>query len=154
MNLNKVMLCGNITKDPELKQTKSGQNVCSFSIATNRKWKDKSGQQQEDVQFHNCVAWGRTAEVICQYSLKGAGLLIEGRLQTRTWDAKDGTKRYTTEVVVENMQLGPRRPQNERKNDPLDALPPKDDLKNTDLNPNSIPESIPNEYLSAEDLPF
>ncbi len=109
MNLNKVLLIGNLTRDPELKVLPSGSNVCNFSIATNRRWKDKSGQMKEEVQFHNCVAFGRTAEVIAQYMKKGAGIYVEGRLQTRSWDDKGtGAKRYATEIFVEQMQFGPR----------------------------------------------
>ena len=111
MNINRVFLYGNLTRDPELRQTQGGQAVCSFSIATNRKWKGKDGQQQEDVQFHNVVAWGKTAELVNQYMKKGSGLYVEGRLQTRSYVAKDGTKRYVTEVVVENMQFGARKTQ-------------------------------------------
>ena len=107
MFLNKVLLYGNLTRDPELKSLPSGQAVSSFSMATNRKWKNKDGSSQEKAEFHNIVAFGKTAELICQYMQKGNGILIEGRLQTRSWD-KDGTKHYMTEIVVENMQFGPK----------------------------------------------
>ncbi len=105
MNINKVLLYGNLTRDPELRQTKTGKQVCSFSIATNRKWKSKDGSAQEDTQFHNIVTWGKIAELIVQYMKKGGGIFIEGRLQTRTYE-KDGSKRYATEVIAENMQFG------------------------------------------------
>ena len=110
MYINKAMIYGNLTKDPELKTLPSGISVASFSIATNRTWKDKSGAKQESVDYHNVVAFGKTAELIKQYMHKGSGLFVEGRIQTRSWEDKNsGGKRYTTEIVVENMQFGPNR---------------------------------------------
>ncbi|MBI5742513.1 MAG: single-stranded DNA-binding protein [Candidatus Niyogibacteria bacterium] len=108
MNLNKVMLIGNLTKDPELKTLPSGAAVATFGLATNRTWKDKNGQKQTDAQFHNIVIFGRIAEVAKQYAKKGDSMYIEGRIQTRSWEGKDGVKRYTTEIIAENMQLGGR----------------------------------------------
>lgn len=108
INLNKAFIVGRVTKDPELKSTNSGQSVTSFSMATNRTWTDKAGAKQEEATFHNIVAWGRLAEIITQYSKKGSELLVEGHLQTRQWTAKDGTKRQTTEIVAESIQLGAR----------------------------------------------
>lgn len=108
MDLNKVILVGRVTKDPELKTTTSGQTVTSFGLATNRTWTDKNGQKQEQVEFHNLVLWGRTAEIAAQFSKKGAMLLIEGRLQTRTWTDRNSQERRTTEIMVERLQLGPR----------------------------------------------
>ena len=106
MNLNKALLIGNLTKDPELRSLPSGAALATFSIATNRTWKDKNGQKQTDAQFHNIVMFGRIAEIAKQYLHKGDPVYIEGRIQTRSWDGKDGIKRYTTEIVAENMQLG------------------------------------------------
>ena len=108
MNLNKVFILGNLTRDPELRQTQGGQNVCSFGVATNRRFTDKSGMKQEQVDFHNLVAWGRQAEIIAQYLHKGSMVLVEGRLQTRSWQDAQGTKHWKTEVIVDQMQLGPR----------------------------------------------
>ena len=108
MNLNKVFLIGNLTRDPELRTTPSGQPVASFGIATNRVYTDKGGQKQKQTEFHNIVAWGRLAEIANQYLTKGKSVLIEGRLNTRNWDAQDGTKRYRTEIIAETLQLGPR----------------------------------------------
>ena len=108
MNLNKVFILGNLTRDPELRQTAGGQAVCSFGVATNRRYTDKSGQKQEQVEFHNLVAWGRTAEVIAQYLRKGSMVLVEGRLQTRSWQDQQGVKHWKTEVIVDAMQMGPR----------------------------------------------
>ena len=106
MNINHAQILGRLTKNPELRKTQGGADVCSFSLATNRKWTDKTGAKQEESEFHNCVAWNKLAELIAQYMTKGCELLVEGRLQTRSWDDKTGSKRYATEIVVENMQFG------------------------------------------------
>src|SRR3990170_4174022 len=106
MNVNKVVLVGRLTRDPEIRTTASGQSVASISLATNRFWKDKNGQRQEKTSFHNIVLWGRLAEITGQYLTKGQEAYIEGRLETRKYTGKDGIERRTTEVVAENMQLG------------------------------------------------
>ncbi|MBI5071917.1 single-stranded DNA-binding protein [Candidatus Falkowbacteria bacterium] len=103
MNLNKAMIIGNLTRDPEVKTTPSGQSVSSFSVATNRVWTNAQGQKQEAVEYHNIVAWGKLAEICGQYLNKGKKVYIEGRLQTRDWQGQDGVKRYKTEIVAENM---------------------------------------------------
>ncbi len=109
MNLNKVFVLGNLTRDPELRQTASGQNVATMSIATNRMWTNPSGAKQNQTEFHNVVLWGRLAEIAHQYLSKGRLVFIEGRLTTRTWqDQQSGQKRSRTEIIAENMQLGPR----------------------------------------------
>ncbi len=103
MNLNKAMIIGNVTRDPEVKTTPSGQSVTSFSVATNRVWTNAQGQKQEAVEYHNIVAWGKLAEICGQYLNKGKKIYVEGRLQTRDWQGQDGVKRYKTEIVAENM---------------------------------------------------
>lgn len=108
MNLNKVFLVGNLTRDPELRNLPSGTAVVSFGIATNRVWKNQQGEKQEDVQFHNIVVFGRQAEIVNQYLTKGSLVLIEGRIQTHSWDGKDGSKQYRTEIVAERVQFGPK----------------------------------------------
>jgi single-strand DNA-binding protein len=108
MNLNKVMIIGRLTADPELRSTTTGQSVTGFGVATNRYWKDKSGVRQEDTEFHNVVVWGRQAEVASQFLKKGSMVFIEGRLRTRSWQDKQGQTRKTTEVICERMQLGPQ----------------------------------------------
>jgi single-strand DNA-binding protein len=108
MNLNKVQLIGRLTRDPEIRTTPSGQTVATVGIATNRTWKDKSGQKQEKAEFHNIVMWGRTAEIAGQYLTKGQEAYFEGRLETRTYTGKDGVEKRTTEIVAENMQMGAR----------------------------------------------
>lgn len=107
MYLNKAMIYGNLTRDPELKALPSGMNVCSFSLATNRVYKDRDGKRQEATDYHNIVVFGRQAETSAQYLKKGAGTFVEGRLQTRSWD-KDGAKQYRTEIVADRVQFGPR----------------------------------------------
>ena len=102
------MLVGRLTRDPEIRTTQSGQTVASLSMATNRFWKDKNGQRQDQTEFHNVVLWGRLAEIAGQYLTKGQEAFIEGRLQTRKYTGKDGLERRTTEIVAENMQLGSR----------------------------------------------
>lgn len=103
---NKVILMGNLTRDPETKTTPSGQNVTNFSLAVNRTWKGADGTQQESVSYINCVAWGKPGEIIAQYSRKGSPLLVSGRLDQRSWDDKEtGQKRSTVEVVVEDFNF-------------------------------------------------
>jgi single-strand DNA-binding protein len=97
------MIIGNLTRDPEIKTTPSGQQVATFSVATSMVWKDQSGQKQEKAEFHNIVAWRRLAEICGQYLKKGSKIYLEGRLQTRDWTGQDGIKRYRTEIVAENM---------------------------------------------------
>ncbi len=103
MNLNKVMIIGNLTRDPETRTTPAGQTVASFSVATNLIWNDQSGQQQKKTEFHNVVAWRKLADICSQYLKKGSKVYIEGRLQTTEWTGQDGNKRYRTEIVVENL---------------------------------------------------
>ena len=103
MNLNKAMIIGNLTRDPEVKTTPSGQTVASFGVATNLVWTDQQGQKQEKVEFHNVVVWRRLAEICGQYLRKGSKVYIEGRLQTSDWVGQDGVKRYRTEIVADNM---------------------------------------------------
>jgi len=109
MSLNKVQLIGNLTRDPEMKQIPGGQVVASFGIATNFTWKDQSGEQKEKTEFHNIVVWRRLAEICGQYLKKGSKVYIEGRLQTRDWEGEDGTKRYRTEIVADNMIMLDRK---------------------------------------------
>lgn len=107
MYLNKVFLYGNLTRDPELKALPGGGQVANFGIATNRSFKGKDGQRQEATEFHNLVAFGRTAEVIAQYCKKGRPIFVDGRITTRSWDDKEtGKKNYRTEIVIENFQFG------------------------------------------------
>jgi len=109
MNLNKVILIGNLTADPELRNTPSGQSVCNFRMATNRVWTDKeTKQQQKEAEYHTIVAWGRLAEISSQYLSKGSLVMVEGRLRTRSWQDQQGNKRFRTEIVAETLQFGPK----------------------------------------------
>lgn len=109
MNLNKVFLIGNLTADPESRTTPSGQPVCTVRMATNRVWTDKNtGQKQQKAEYHSVVLWRRLAEIAGQYLSKGSMVMIEGRIETRSWQDQSGVKHWKTEVIAENMQLGPR----------------------------------------------
>jgi single-strand DNA-binding protein len=103
--INKVILIGNLGKDPELRHTPQGQAVANFSLATSESWNDKNGQKQERTEWHKVVVWGKPAELVAKYLSKGRKAYVEGRLQTRAWDDKDGQKRYTTEIVATTVQF-------------------------------------------------
>lgn len=108
MYINKAIIIGNLTRDPEKKALPNGTFVTSLSLATNRVWKDKDGAKQESTDYHNVVIFGRPAETAAQYLKKGQSAYIEGRLQTRSWDDKDGKKQYRTEIVADSVQFGPK----------------------------------------------
>ncbi len=108
MYLNKAFVIGNLTRDPELKSLPSGVKVTSFSVATNRVWKDQNGAKQESTDYHNVVVFGRQAETCAQYLRKGSSVLVEGRMQTRSWDSPDGGKKYRTEIIADRTQFGNR----------------------------------------------
>jgi single-strand DNA-binding protein len=103
MDLNRATLIGNVTRDPELRNIPSGQSVCNFGVATNFQWTDQQGAKQQRAEFHNIVVWGKLAEICKQYLSKGKKVFVEGRLQTREWEAQDGTKKTRTEIVCDNM---------------------------------------------------
>ena len=108
MNLNKVLLIGRLTRDPENRALPSGQSVSSFGLATDRFYNDKTGQKQQQTEFHNIVAFGKLAEITSQYLNKGSLVLIEGRLQTRSWKDNSGNQKYRTEIITERLQMGPK----------------------------------------------
>lgn len=118
MSVNKVILLGRLGQDPELKYTPGGSPVCNFSLATTESWTDKSGQKQEKTEWHRVVVWGKLAELCNQYLAKGRQAFLEGRLQTRSWDDKDGNKRYTTEILASTVQFigGPSANANQNSN--------------------------------------
>ncbi|MES2007064.1 MAG: single-stranded DNA-binding protein [Patescibacteria group bacterium] len=146
MYLNKVLLYGNLTRDPELKALPSGAQVCSFSIATNRVYKKQDGSKQEDVEFHNITVFGTQANVAAQYLKKGRPLFVEGRLHTRSWD-KDGVKQYRTEIICERFQFGASGPgaaggSSAASSESFAAKAPKEDAieyPQEDINPDDIP---------------
>lgn len=145
MNLNKVFIIGNLTRDPELKTIPSGTQVASFGIATNRVWKDQSGQKKDDTQFHNIVVFGRQAETVSQYLKKGSSALIEGRIQTRSWDGPDGVKKYRTEIVAERVQFGPKRSGDGGGSAPAAAGSAKEEVSTIEY---------PEDDIKPEDIPF
>ena len=112
MNLNKAILIGRLTRDPEARTTTSGKQVTSFSIANNTTWKNADGEKQEKTEFHNIVAWGKLGEICGQYLTKGQEVYVDGRIETRNWEGQDGVRRNRTEIIMENMQMG-QRPRNE-----------------------------------------
>ncbi|HEY1037682.1 MAG TPA: single-stranded DNA-binding protein [Candidatus Paceibacterota bacterium] len=166
MYLNKAFIIGNLTRDPELKSLPSGMRVVSFSMATNRVWKDQNGVKQESADYHNVVVFGRQAETVAQYMKKGSSVFVEGRMQTRSWDGQDGKKQYRTEVVADRVQFGSSsrpeggssrpyggsseggssasrpaapKPAAQQAADPLDSMPSMD---------------YPEEEINPEDIPF
>ena len=169
MYLNKVFIIGNLTRDPELKALPSGINVCSFSIATNRVWKDKSGAKQENTDFHNIVVFGRQADTTAAYLKKGAMAYVEGRLTTRSWDGPDGKKNYRTEIIADTIQFGPRGGNSGGQGGgsyggdsagsgsygsrPAAKSAPADDAGDNPLDTLDA-ASYPNEEINPEDIPF
>jgi single-strand DNA-binding protein len=148
MYINKAIIYGNLTRDPELKSLPSGMQVCEFSVATNRVWKDASGSKQESVDYHNIVVFGKQAEIVSQYLKKGSSILVEGRMQTRSWDDASGKKNYRTEVVADRIQLGPRKEgASFASNTPANS--------SADNSSDKI-ETIeyPDEDINPEDIPF
>jgi single-strand DNA-binding protein len=150
MYLNKAMIYGNLTRDPEMKSLPSGMQVTSFSIATNRTFNDRDGKRQEQTEYHNIVVFGRQAETSAQYLKKGSGVFVEGRLQTRSWE-KDGVKQYRTEIVADRVQFGPRTDGggggNYQANASAATGAPQQD------NAPAMPD-YPNEEINPEDIPF
>jgi single-strand DNA-binding protein len=146
MYLNKVILMGNLTRDPELKALPSGIKVCNFSLATNRTWKDANGQRQESVEYHNVVLFGKQAELVSQYMKKGRSIYLEGRLQTRSWD-QDGQKRYRTEIMADSFQFGQSAQSGSAPSAPRETgapLPKQEELETIEYPMGDIdPEDIP-----------
>jgi len=151
MYINKAIIYGNLTRDPELKSLPSGSQVCEFGVATNRVWKDKNGAKQESVDYHNIVVFGRQAELIKQYLHKGNGVFLEGRIQTRSWDAQDGTKRYRTEIVADRIQFGPK---SGYVGDSSYGQKNSSDVKAQDGKEEASAIEYPEEEINSEDIPF
>ncbi|OGI67938.1 single-stranded DNA-binding protein [Candidatus Nomurabacteria bacterium RIFCSPHIGHO2_01_FULL_42_15] len=150
MYLNKAILIGNLTRDPELRSLPSGVKVCSFSLATNRVWKDKNGARQESADYHNVVVFGRQAETVAQYMKKGSSILVEGRMQTRSWDDKtSGEKKYRTEVIADRTQFGPRS-----GNTNAGSVPSKSEPSVAPKNGEVDTIEYPEEDINPEDIPF
>ncbi len=154
-SLNRAQVIGNVTRDPEVRQTAGNQAVASFSVATNRTWTDQSGQKQEKAEFHNIVAWGKLAEIVGQYVKKGRKLFVEGRMQTSSWEGEDGKPRYKTEVVAENIILLDRSgtPTGEGSDAAYERQPSSTPARAPKESQN-IPSEAPAEEMSLDDLPF
>jgi single-strand DNA-binding protein len=148
MYLNKAILIGNLTRDPELRSLPSGIKVCTFSLATNRVWKDKNGTRQDSTDYHNVVVFGRQAETVAQYMKKGSSILVEGRMQTRSWDDKaSGEKKYRTEIVADRTQFGPKAGGGA-------AAAPAGKVQATAAEDMDNAIEYPEEDINPEDIPF
>jgi single-strand DNA-binding protein len=147
MYLNKAMIYGNLTRDPEMKALPSGMQVCSMSIATNRVYNDRDGKRQENTDYHNVVVFGKQAETSAKWLTKGSGVYVEGRLQTRSWD-KDGQKQYRTEIVADRVQFGPKTGAGGAPSAPMGTNPQDEGGKAP-----ALPD-YPEEEINPEDIPF
>ena len=148
MYLNKAILIGNLTRDPELKAIASGNKVCTFSIATNRTYKDANGTRQEKTDYHNIVVWGKTAENVATYMKKGSQILVEGRMETRSWDdAATNTKKYRTEIIADTVQFGAK---GAGSGAPSQLSSTSSIKKEEEIDTIEYPE----EQINAEDIPF
>jgi single-strand DNA-binding protein len=156
MYLNKVFIIGNLTRDPELKAIPSGMKVCSFSVATNRVWKDKNGARQEAADYHNIVVFGRQAETVAQYMKKGSQVMIEGRMQTRSWDDQaTNTKKYRTEVIADRVQFGSTGNGGAKSGGSYDqSSSPKSSPSQAEDQSGLDTIDYPDEQINAEDIPF
>lgn len=142
MNVNKAIIVGRLTRTPESRTTPSGQVVCSFSVATGRTWKTSSGDKQEKTEYHNIVTWGKLAELCQTYLVKGQMVFVEGRIETRSWEGPDGTKRNRTEIIAENIRFGPR---------PRGVNMGGDDVSGEE---STTEETPPEEEINVEEVPF
>lgn len=149
MYLNKAILVGNLTRDPEKRALPSGQAVTNFSIATNRTWKDANGAMQEATDYHNIVIFGRQAETSAQYLKKGQSVMIEGRIQTRSWDGEDGKKNYRTEINADRIQFGPKA-----GNGSAGAPNQSDQGAQDQSSPAESAIEYPEADINPEDIPF
>ncbi len=147
MSLNRAQIIGNLTRDPELRTTTTGQSVTNFSVATSSQWTDVNGQKQERTEYHSIVAWGKLAEICHQYLGKGRKVFVEGRLQTRDWETPDGGKRQRTEIIAENMIMLDRAPAGGSS-----VMSPSS--MTSDLSNSEIDQGIGDQEIRVEDIPF
>lgn len=153
MYLNKALIVGNLTRDPEQKALPNGTSVCQFSLATNRVWKDQNGAKQESTDYHNIVVFGRQADTAAQYLKKGQSVMVEGRIQTRSWDNQAGQKQYRTEIVADRVQFGPKAGAGE-------GYSPKAASGASSSAPAEMPQDdggqieYPEDEINPEDIPF
>ncbi|MEZ4103755.1 MAG: single-stranded DNA-binding protein [Candidatus Paceibacterota bacterium] len=148
MYLNKAMVYGNLTRDPEMRALPSGMQVCTFSLATNRVYNDRDGNKQESVDYHNIVVFGKQGENCAKYLNKGNSAFVEGRMQTRSWE-KDGQKQYRTEIVADRVQFGPKSGGSGAPSGGSSAKA----TDNNDANASALPD-YPEEEINPEDIPF
>ncbi|MFA6908350.1 MAG: single-stranded DNA-binding protein [Patescibacteria group bacterium] len=142
IDLNKVMIIGNVTRDPEVRATPSGISVATFGVATNLVWKDQQGAKQQRAEFHNVVAWRKLSEIVGQYVKKGSRIYVEGRLQTRSWDDQSGTKRYRTEIVADNVIMLDKRSDSAAASAPVEPAE------------GAQPPAAGEAEINVEDIPF
>lgn len=142
MDLNKVLIIGNLTRDPEVRTTPQGTNVATFSVATNLRWTNAAGERQEKTEFHNLVAWRKLADIAGQYLKRGSKVFVEGRLQTRSWDDAQGQKRFRTEIVADNLIMLDRSDRGGASSEPRTQNEPSE---------SSPTEETP---INTEDIPF
>ncbi len=151
---SKAIVAGNVTRDPEMRTTTSGAQVCSFAIAVNRTFKDSSGNQQDQVSYIDCVAWGKSAEIICQYIHKGSSLLVSGRLEQRSWEDKtSGQRRSRTEVVIEDFSfIGGSGNGGSYSGSRGNATPEVN--SDTDMSADVVPDDVPDDQINLDEIPF
>jgi single-strand DNA-binding protein len=165
-SVNKVILIGNLTKDPELRYTPQGTPVASFGLATNRSWTTDTGEKRDEAEFHRIVAWNKLAELCSQFLTKGKKVFVEGRLSTRSWNAQDGTQKSTTEIIISDMilleSLGARTGTSADKEE--EGEQPEEEVKKSKKSASAEekakkeekeePEEIPSEEVAPDDIPF
>lgn len=146
-SLNKVMLIGNLTRDPEMRYTPQGTAVCTFGLATNRQWTTDSGEKKEDAEFHNLVAWNKLAEICAQLLKKGRKVFVEGRLSTRSWQGQDGSQKQKTEIVISDMVI-----LDKKGDEPADMGGSGIDIPETDIGEEAPPEEKPSKKTKARSV--
>ncbi len=159
MSFNKVMLLGNLGQDPDLRYNPSGTPVCNFSLATNEHWLDKDGQKQQRTEWHRIVVWGKNGENCSRYLAKGRQVFVEGRIETRSWEGKDGQKRYTTEVIARNVQFIGTAPTSEadtteRVQSDQETQQSEDKLSSNQNPPVESYQVHTESNFTADDIPF
>lgn len=149
MSLNRAQIIGNVTRDPDVRTTTSGQSVANFSVATNSVWTDAQGTRQEKTEFHNVVAWGKLGEICGQYLAKGRRVYVEGRLQTREWESQDGQKRQRTEIVADSVIMLDRPPQSGQSGQYAEAT-----TAPAAAGAPAVEKTMGEEEIKVEDIPF
>jgi single-strand DNA-binding protein len=153
-SLNKVLLIGNLTRDPELKYTPNGSAVCQFSVATNREWKDSQGQEKSETMFHRVVAWSKLAEIIPQFTMKGSKVFVEGRIVNRTWKDKTGVDHYITEIVANEVIVLDNKKREQATNTEVQSEVPEPESKPKTEEPTEEPKGKSKEDVNSDDIPF